>query len=81
LLNVSFTTEEKDQVEFNQDGDVSAYYNIMNFQYLGNNSYDYVHIGEWNNHTLTFIGTYQPPPSGAVISVCSSPCSRGYYKV
>lgn len=81
MLNVSFTTEETDVVEFNQDGDVSAHYNIMNFQDLGNNTFDYVHIGDWNNHTLHLFKPLQPPPTGIVKSVCSDPCSRGYYKV
>lgn len=68
-------------VEFNQDGDVSAFYNIMNYQYLGNDTYDYVEVGNWYNHTLSFFDTIQPPPSGFVKSVCSDPCPRGYYKV
>lgn len=81
MLNVSFVTDEKELVEFNQDGDVSARYDIMNFQIKEDGSYDYVQIGEWNNHTLNFFKPHQAPPSGVVKSVCSDPCQPGYYKV
>lgn len=81
MLNVSFTTEEKDVVEFNQDGDVSARYDIMNFQIKEDGTFDYVQIGDWNNHTLNFFKPLQPPPTGVVKSVCSDPCPVGYYKV
>lgn len=81
LMNVSFTTEERDVVEFNQDGDASAHYDIINYQMKDDNSYDYVQIGEWINHSLNFFKTLQSPPSGKVKSVCSDPCMPGFYKV
>lgn len=80
-MNVSFITEEKDFVEFNQDGDASAHYDIMNFQVTGDGSYDYVQIGDWINHTLNLFSPLQSPPTGTVKSVCSDPCHHGYYKV
>lgn len=80
-MNVSFTTNEKDVVEFNQDGDAAAHYDIMNFQIRQDGSYDYVQIGDWINHTLNFFKPLQSPPSGVVKSVCSDPCPKGYYKV
>lgn len=80
-MNVSFTTSEKDSVEFNVDGDVLAHYEIMNFQY-SNESFSYVKIGDWKNHTLNFFDDIQPPNwSGKFSSVCSKPCLPGFYKV
>jgi len=81
-MNVSFTTNEKDLIEFNQEGDVTARYDIMNFQINKDGSYDYVQIGDWINHTLNFFKPLQSPPNmSAVKSVCSDPCPKGYYKV
>jgi len=80
-MNVSYITPEKDVVEFNQDGDASARYDVMNFQIKDDGSYDYVQIGEWNNHTLNFFKSIQHPQSGPVKSVCSKPCLPGFYKV
>lgn len=81
LMNVSFTTDEKDNVEFNQDGDVLAHYDIMNFQHV-NRSFSYVKIGDWNNHTLNFTDEIKPPNGTAKFSsVCSKPCPAGAYKV
>lgn len=82
LLNVSFTTAERDNVEFNQDGDVLARYDIMNFQHNDDGTFTYVKIGDWNNHTLNFSDEIKPP-NGTVkfSSVCSKPCAVGSYKV
>jgi gamma-glutamylcysteine synthetase len=80
-MNVTFSTDEKDVVEFNQDGDASAHYDIMNFQIKEDGSYDYVQIGDWINHTLNFFKPIQYPSIGAIKSVCSDPCPMGYYKV
>lgn len=80
-MNVSFTTDEKDNVEFNQDGDVLAHYDIMNFQHV-NGSFSYVKIGDWNNHTLNFTDEIKPPNGTTKFSsVCSKPCPAGAYKV
>lgn len=81
-MNVSFTTEEKDSVEFNSDGDVLAHYDIMNFQRNSDNTFSYVKIGDWKNHTLNFSGDIKPPNGTAKFSsVCSKPCPAGSYKV
>lgn len=81
-MNTSFTTVEKDTVEFNQDGDVVPRYDIMNFQQHANGTFSYVKIGFWNNHTLDFIGEVKPPNgSEKFSSVCSKPCAAGFYKV
>lgn len=81
-MNVSFTTAENDTVEFNQDGDVLAHYDIMNFQRTADGSFAYVKIGDWNNHTLNFSNEMKPPNgTGTFSSVCSKPCPKGSYKV
>lgn len=46
-MNVSFTTDEKENVEFNQDGDVTAHYDIVNFQRMSDGSFAYVKIGDF----------------------------------
>lgn len=81
LMNVSYITDEKEVVEFNQEGDPSPRYDIMNFQMIQDGTYDYVMIGEWINHTLNFFRNIQSPPNGPIKSVCSKPCQSGYYKV
>lgn len=84
-MNVSFTTDEKENVEFNQDGDVRAHYDIMNFQKMPNGSFSYVKIGDWDNHSLHFSNTFKPPGTGngssKFASVCSKACNPGFYKV
>lgn len=51
----------------------------MNYQ-LNNGTFDYVLIGEWNNGSLNL--PQEPEyPTGPVESVCSKPCSPGFYKV
>ncbi|KAL7030586.1 hypothetical protein ACKWTF_006714 [Chironomus riparius] len=82
LMNVSFTTNEKDLIEFNQEGDVTARYDIMNFQLNKDGTYDYVQIGDWINHTLNLFKPLQSPPNVVFVkSVCSDPCPKGYYKI
>nr|CAD7438878.1 unnamed protein product [Timema bartmani] len=57
-------------------------YNIMNYQLLPNGSYDYIHVGDWNNGTLLMWDDLQyPRAEDRVESVCSKPCQPGYYKV
>lgn len=51
----------------------------MNYQ-LNNGTYDYVLIGEWNNGSLN-LSEDPEYPTGPVESVCSKPCSPGFYKV
>lgn len=81
-MNVSFTTAEKDHVEFNSDGDVLAHYDIMNFQGSSDGTFSYVKIGDWNNHTLNWSADIKPPNGTAKFSsVCSKPCPAGFYKV
>ncbi|XP_077291377.1 metabotropic glutamate receptor 5-like isoform X2 [Arctopsyche grandis] len=83
LMNVSFTTEDGELVEFDKHGDPPGRYEIMNYQLLENGTFDYVHIGDWNggeirlfNTTNIQYGTQTKPPT----SVCSRPCDPGYYK-
>nr|QRN45433.1 metabotropic glutamate 1-like receptor isoform X1 [Carausius morosus] len=80
LMNVSFTYDDE-LVEFDRRGDPPGRYNIMNYQQLPNGSYDYKHVGDWNNGTLVMHEDLQyPRPDEPVESVCSRPCLPGYYK-
>ncbi|XP_039287871.1 metabotropic glutamate receptor 1-like [Nilaparvata lugens] len=84
LMNVSFTYGgDGETVEFDWRGDPPGRYNIMNFQQLANGSYDYIHVGDWNNGSLQLREALQlgHAPSGRVESVCSRPCNNGYRKV
>ncbi|KAG8290470.1 Metabotropic glutamate receptor 1 [Homalodisca vitripennis] len=54
----------------------------MNFQLQEDGSYDYVHVGDWNNGTLHVWEDLQlgQQPGVRVESVCSKPCPPGFYK-
>lgn len=81
-MNVSFPYgPDGDMVDFDHRGDPPGRYDIMNFQIRSDQSFDYVKIADWNNGTFDFIREYQEPPPGPIESVCSKPCSNGYYKV
>ncbi|XP_055633826.1 metabotropic glutamate receptor 1-like [Toxorhynchites rutilus septentrionalis] len=80
LMNVSFTYEPGDVVEFDTRGDPPGRYDIMNYQLLADGAYDYVQVGEWNNGSLNFFRHLQESPAGPVESVCSKPCLPGFYK-
>ncbi|RZF48286.1 hypothetical protein LSTR_LSTR015735 [Laodelphax striatellus] len=83
LMNVSFTYGgDGETVEFDWRGDPPGRYNIMNFQQLANGSYDYIHVGDWNNGSLQLREKLQlgHAPSGRVESVCSRPCKPGTRK-
>lgn len=76
LLNVSFTWDDDDVVEFDSKGDPPGRYDILNYQLLSNGSYAYVQIGDWNDGKLTWIGELQ----NIVTSVCSRECDPGFRK-
>nr|CAD7426327.1 unnamed protein product [Timema monikensis] len=81
LMNVTFTYGDEELVEFDRRGDPPGRYNIMNYQLLPNGSYDYIHVGDWNNGTLLMWDDLQyPRAEDRVESVCSKPCQPGYYK-
>ncbi|XP_018331410.1 metabotropic glutamate receptor 5-like [Agrilus planipennis] len=80
LTNVSFTYKDT-HVEFDENGDPPAKYDILNFQKTKDGKYDYVPVGEWYNGTLTWIGEFQfGPYNQTVKSVCSDPCPLGHAK-
>ncbi|XP_044738786.1 metabotropic glutamate receptor 5-like [Chrysoperla carnea] len=83
LMNVSFTLEDGDVVEFDSRGDPPGRYDIMNFQLLEDGNYDYIQVGDWNNGTLGFTRDLQFGPDRGLRppeSVCSRPCDPGSYK-
>lgn len=88
LLNVSFTWYNE-TVSFNEFGDPPGRYDIMNFQKLSDNTYDYIHVGSWdsNSNELVTWRPFQWPlktlmnDEDVPKSVCSKPCEKGYAKV
>lgn len=82
-MNVSFEYEEGDTVEFNQKGGPPGRYDILNYQKTGDDTYEYVEVGEWNNGSLRWYGTktLQFGPNSTIESVCSKPCPVGQKKV
>ncbi|CAG5134430.1 unnamed protein product, partial [Candidula unifasciata] len=87
--NVSFKSHSGEEIHFDQAGDPSAKYNILNYQPKvkadGNTTYDYVTIGTWETGVLKLDinNIYWPqggPASkgelkGIVKSVCAEPCN------
>lgn len=85
LMNVSFIWGNE-SVEFDENGDPPGRYDIMNYQQIGQNEYDYVHVGSWISGgdfnlfrdfqwpILTVNGSLPPE------SVCSKPCPKGEAK-
>lgn len=55
----------------------------MNFQLQEDGTYDYKHVGDWNNGSLHIWKDMQlgQQPGVKVESVCSKPCPPGFYKV
>lgn len=81
LMNVSFMYNE-DLIEFDENGDPPGRYEILNYQKLENGKFDYVHVGDWNNRSLTWNHSIniQFGPRSRITSVCSQECSAGQYK-
>uniref|UniRef100_T1IT32 G-protein coupled receptors family 3 profile domain-containing protein n=1 Tax=Strigamia maritima TaxID=126957 RepID=T1IT32_STRMM len=83
LLNVSFIDLAGSEVKFDERGDGLGRYIIMNYQMIGNNSYEYKVIGKWFNglrmdpDDIVWNGARREVPQ----SVCSQPCSIGQIKI
>ncbi|CAG0891256.1 unnamed protein product [Cyprideis torosa] len=85
LMNVSFLyqAEKKDErVMFDSSGDPPGRYDIVNFVKREDGSYDYVHLGDWYNGSLSFfreksLFVHPAVETGLVESVCSKPCPPG----
>lgn len=81
-MNVTFQFNEE-VIDFDENGDPPGRYEILNYQKIDNEKFEYVHVGDWNNKTLTWISntSFQfGPRSRRVHSVCSRECPSGYYK-
>lgn len=83
-MNVSFEYDEE-IIEFDENGDPPGRYDIMNYHKLGDGTFDYVQVGNWNNRSLLWNNSQMlqfgrqgniPPRS-----VCSEECPKGHYKV
>ncbi|KAK9744035.1 Nine Cysteines Domain of family 3 GPCR [Popillia japonica] len=78
LMNVSFKYKNE-TIEFDENGDPPGRYDILNYQHLGNGSYDYVNVGSWHDKSLTLFKPLQFKTGTKVTSVCSKPCGAGQY--
>lgn len=62
-------------------------YDIMNFQQVGPDKYDYVQVGAWVNGHLNLTKPIQWSPQFQLkgdsppVSICSNPCPKGQVKV
>lgn len=57
-------------------------YEIMNFKKMGNDYYDYINVGSWDNRGLKIDDDEIWPNKDTIIkSVCSEPCDKGQIKV
>ncbi|XP_044524871.1 metabotropic glutamate receptor 5 [Gracilinanus agilis] len=75
---VSLKTQSKYQIVTK----VGERYEIMNFKEMGNNYFDYINVGSWDNGELKMDDDEVWPKKSAIIrSVCSDPCEKGQIKV
>ncbi|CAK9294580.1 unnamed protein product [Gordionus sp. m RMFG-2023] len=84
LLNVTFKGVNGEIINFDENGDPPAKYDIVNYQRIGANRFGYTQIGDWKNNTLTFSTVKYKPPSDyngtTVKSICSDACGKGFIK-
>ncbi|XP_022654020.1 metabotropic glutamate receptor 5-like isoform X3 [Varroa destructor] len=87
LMNVSFDwTTDGSKVFFMQNGDPPGQYDIMNFQQVSPDKYDYVQVGAWVNGILNLTAPIQWSPQfhlkadSPPVSICSNPCPKGQVK-
>ena len=78
LYNVTFNGIKNRNVSFDENGDPSGVYDIINLQANDNGQYEYVTVGIWNSAyietSLTLNSTYVYEK---IVSRCSEPCSEG----
>ena len=81
LYNVNFNGIQNRNVSFDENGDPSGVYEIINLQTNNNRQYEYVSIGFWNSankeNALVLNGTNG---NKEIVSVCSEPCNEGYIR-
>uniref|UniRef100_A0A3B4AID4 G-protein coupled receptors family 3 profile domain-containing protein n=1 Tax=Periophthalmus magnuspinnatus TaxID=409849 RepID=A0A3B4AID4_9GOBI len=90
LKNIHFQTKEGEEVYFNENGDPTAKYEIINWQPTAQGTVDFVTVGLYDASlpadrqlTLQNVSIYwaQNSKQQVPISVCSSACSPGTRKV
>ncbi|XP_057694054.1 metabotropic glutamate receptor 5b [Corythoichthys intestinalis] len=82
LMKTNFTGVSGEGILFDENGDSPGRYEIMNFKKMGNDYYDYINVGSWDNSGLKIDDDEIWSSKDVVIkSVCSEPCDKGQIKV
>ncbi|XP_077578418.1 metabotropic glutamate receptor 5b [Stigmatopora nigra] len=82
LMKTNFTGVSGEGILFDENGDSPGRYEIMNFKKMGNDYYDYINVGSWDNSGLKIDDDeIWSSKDGAIKSVCSEPCDKGQIKV
>ena len=81
LYNVNFNGIQNRNVSFDENGDPSGVYEIINLQANDNGQYEYVSVGFWNSaykeNALMLNGTNG---NKEIVSRCSELCKEGYIR-
>ncbi|XP_034034220.1 glutamate receptor, metabotropic 5a [Thalassophryne amazonica] len=82
LMKTNFTGVSGETIHFDQNGDSPGRYEIMNFKHIGEDEYDYIHVGSWDQGGLKMNDEEIWSNSSDIIqSVCSEPCQKAQIKV
>ncbi|KAK0159072.1 hypothetical protein PV328_009999 [Microctonus aethiopoides] len=80
LKNLSFVYDDEIML-IDENGHPTKKYDILNFQKLPNNTFEFVSIGKWKNAEMKIFGKFQSKGNKTVTSICSLPCTLGQYRV
>uniref|UniRef100_A0A8C7FJM6 Glutamate metabotropic receptor 5 n=1 Tax=Oncorhynchus kisutch TaxID=8019 RepID=A0A8C7FJM6_ONCKI len=82
LMKTNFTGVSGEGILFDENGDSPGRYEIMNFKKMGQDYYDYINVGSWDNSGLKIDDDEIWASKDTIIkSVCSEPCDKGQIKV
>ncbi|KAK0083329.1 hypothetical protein PV325_008966 [Microctonus aethiopoides] len=79
LKNLSFVYDDEIML-IDENGHPTKKYDILNFQKLPNNTFEFVSIGKWKNAEMKIFGKFQSKGNKTVTSICSLPCTLGQYR-
>ena len=79
LYNVNFNGIRNQNVSFDENGDPSGVYEIINLQANGNGQDEYVSVGFWNSaYKENALMLYSTNRRKEIVSRCSEPCKEGH---